>query len=298
MTAAVVHAPWHLRLQNPEGQEGRGFVPASFFDVFVDVNPPGGGTGWQTLSGTVQIPGSSEVQFVDCQSTSPTQFEAFCTPQPLTGPTQSIDFNVVSAAEITQAVTPFTMTFATPPTATTIVSDLMDVAAFNPYDPTLTPIAYDLSLLDIADVFPFAIKPTRQLAMQVYIVEGAATSTDVMSDVNVLEGSFNLNDEGYFDDGADTENVCYVPGIRGGALGTTYSPDGQIAVDNGSDHDNFTLFHEKIHELDLRHDGDFDVNDSPDDPDNDQGARDPHNGMNYDDMGPFLTPQQCEELVS
>ncbi|MEW5870711.1 MAG: hypothetical protein AB1894_15670 [Chloroflexota bacterium] len=101
---------------------------------------------------------------------------------------------------------------------------------------------------------------------------------------------------GYYDSGAATENVYYVPSIRGGALGTTYAPNGQVAVDNSKDHDNQTLFHEKVHEMDLRKDGDFDVKDSPADPTNAQGARNPGNAMNYNNMGGDLTPTQGAEL--
>ncbi|MBN1666843.1 MAG: hypothetical protein JW862_07130 [Anaerolineales bacterium] len=106
----------------------------------------------------------------------------------------------------------------------------------------------------------------------------------------------NAKDGGYFDSNAKTENVYYVPSIRGGAMGTTYAPNGQVAVDNGEDSDGLTLFHEKVHELDLRDDGDFDVNDSPDDNGNAQGARNPGNIMNYDNTGPWLTPTQCGHL--
>ena len=106
----------------------------------------------------------------------------------------------------------------------------------------------------------------------------------------------NAKDLGYFDNNSGTENVYYVPGIRGGALGTTYAPNGQVAVNNAADYDNQTLFHEKVHEMDLRKDGDFDVKDSPNDPANAQGARNPGNAMNYDNMGPALTPAQGGEL--
>jgi PKD repeat protein len=106
----------------------------------------------------------------------------------------------------------------------------------------------------------------------------------------------SAKDLGYFDNGATTANIYYVPGIRGGALGTTYPPGGQAAVHNHADHDGWTLFHELVHVLDLMKDGDFDVLDSPDDPTNSQGAQDPLNAMNYDKMGPFLTAKQCNEL--
>ncbi|MEM7127914.1 MAG: PKD domain-containing protein [Chloroflexota bacterium] len=105
-------------------------------------------------------------------------------------------------------------------------------------------------------------------------------------------------DLGYFDNGADTLNIYYVPKIRGNALGVTYAPDGQAAVNNNADHDNWTLFHELIHALDLAKDGDFDVDDSPDDDGNAQGSRNPLNGMNYRQMGPFLTATQCAELTA
>ncbi len=107
---------------------------------------------------------------------------------------------------------------------------------------------------------------------------------------------FNAMNLGYYDIGADTENIYYVPGIRGGALGTTYWPNSQVAIVNSKDNDDLTLFHEKVHEMDLRKDGDFDVKDSPHDPTNAQGARDPGNAMNYDDTGPNLTKTQCDEL--
>lgn len=100
-------------------------------------------------------------------------------------------------------------------------------------------------------------------------------------------------DLGYFDNEA---NIYYVPSIRDGALGMTYPPDGQAAVHNNADHDGWTLFHELVHVLDLKQDGDFDVLDSPDDPQNTQGASDPLNAMNYGNMGPFLTEKQCNEL--
>jgi len=108
--------------------------------------------------------------------------------------------------------------------------------------------------------------------------------------------AFEAMNLGYFDSSANTENIYYVPKIRGGALGVTYWPNQQVAVDNSQDNDNLTLFHEKVHELDLRKDGDFDVNDSPHDPNNAQGARDPGNAMNYDNTGPNLTRTQCSEL--
>jgi PKD repeat protein len=106
----------------------------------------------------------------------------------------------------------------------------------------------------------------------------------------------SAKDLGYFDNGAGTANIYYVPGIFGGALGTTYAPGGQAAVHNHADHDGWTLFHELVHVLDLMKDGDFDVLDSPQDPTNSQGARNPLNAMNYGKMGPFLTAKQCNEL--
>lgn len=102
--------------------------------------------------------------------------------------------------------------------------------------------------------------------------------------------------EGHFTGSGNTASIYYAPGIRGGALGMTYAPDGQAAVDNSRDHDGWTLFHELVHVLDLKKDGKFDVRDSPDDSNNEQGARNPLNAMNYANMGPFLTPQQCKEL--
>lgn len=101
---------------------------------------------------------------------------------------------------------------------------------------------------------------------------------------------------GYFDDSTNTENVYYFPGFSDGSLGATFPPDGQVVVDNGEDTDNLTLFHEKVHELDLRADGDFDVLDSPDDEGNNQGARNPGNIMNYDHTGVLMTPAQCQFL--
>lgn len=105
-----------------------------------------------------------------------------------------------------------------------------------------------------------------------------------------------LKDAGFFDSAPATENVYYVPNLEQGALGMTYAPNGQVAVNNSKDGDNLTFFHEKVHELDLRKDGDFDVNDSPDDPANAQGALNPGNAMNYDNMGTGLTPAQGQEL--
>lgn len=116
------------------------------------------------------------------------------------------------------------------------------------------------------------------------------------SDAGDNNDLFNAMNLGYFDNGAATENIYYVPKIRGGLLGVTHAPNGQVAVDNSKDHDNLTLFHEKVHEMDLRKDGDFDVEDSPHDHGNAQGARNPGNGMNYDDTGRDLTRTQCEEL--
>ncbi len=118
---------------------------------------------------------------------------------------------------------------------------------------------------------------------------------------------FNAMNEGYFDVNADTENIYYVPGIRGGAIGTTYWPNSQVAVDNSADPDDLTLAHEKVHEMDLRKDGDFDVldgadmNDTEDGVQHDataegQGAYGPGNIMNYGDTGPLLTNEQGENL--
>lgn len=115
-------------------------------------------------------------------------------------------------------------------------------------------------------------------------------------DANENDDLQNAKDEGFYDNDPNTENIYYVPSIRGGAIGTTYAPDRQVAIDNGADPDDFTLFHEKVHELDLRKDGDFDVKDSPDDAGNAQGARNPGNVMNYDDMGPALTRPQASQL--
>ena len=112
-------------------------------------------------------------------------------------------------------------------------------------------------------------------------------------DHNELLNLMNLN---FFDVGANTENIYYVPGIKGGWLGMTYKPNMQIAIDNSKDGDNLTLMHEKVHELDLRKDGKFDINDSPKDVGNAQGARDRDNIMNYDNTGTSLTRKQCEFL--
>jgi PKD repeat protein len=106
----------------------------------------------------------------------------------------------------------------------------------------------------------------------------------------------NAKDLGYFDSGVNTANVYIVPGIYGGALGATYPPDGQAAVHSHADHNGWMLFHELVHLLDLMRDGDFDVLDSPDDPENGQGAKEPLNAMNHDNMGPFLSAKQCNEL--
>ncbi len=113
--------------------------------------------------------------------------------------------------------------------------------------------------------------------------------------------------EDYYDVGPNTENVYYVPSIRGGAMGTTYWPNGQVAIDNSSDSDNLTLAHEKVHEMDMRKDGDFDVEDGADtDPSrpgvqrdptaNAQGAYGPGNIMNYGNTGRLLTRQQGQHL--
>ena len=118
---------------------------------------------------------------------------------------------------------------------------------------------------------------------------------------------FNAMLHDYYDVSPNTENVYYVPGIRGGALGTTYWPNSQVAVDNGADPDNLTLAHEKVHEMDLRNDGDFDVLDGADmndtqtgiqrDPTAEgQGAYEPGNIMNYGDTGSLLSSDQAAEL--
>jgi len=118
---------------------------------------------------------------------------------------------------------------------------------------------------------------------------------------------FNAMLHGFYDVNPNTENVYYVPGIRGGALGTTYWPNSQVAVDNGADPDNLTLAHEKVHEMDLRNDGDFDVLDGADmndtrdgiqrDPTAEaQGAYGPGNIMNYGDTGLLLSDEQAAEL--
>jgi len=118
---------------------------------------------------------------------------------------------------------------------------------------------------------------------------------------------FNAMVKDYYDVSANTENIYYVPSIRGGALGTTYWPNSQVAVDNSADPDNLTLAHEKVHEMDLRKDGDFDVRDGADMNDTEdgvqrdatadgQGAYGPSNIMNYDDTGPLLTEEQGQHL--
>ncbi|MFW6063869.1 MAG: hypothetical protein ACOC9V_06790 [Chloroflexota bacterium] len=349
VTEQVFYAPWEVEMK-AEGLAGRGFRTDSFFDVHVGINPPGDGTGWQTVTGTIAYEGASGVDFEGCEDAFP-NFEVACVEEP-----GAIHFaaTALSSSGVSEPAVPFTMSFTTPATPTEIVEDAFTVADLNLYDTTFSPIAYDAAVLEPVILFPFAVKPTKELTMSVYIVEGAATNDDVVEDVEQLEVGLNANaflchcdyyididlvtttipitdwrkideqgngldrldrdgdgeydgkgeyndldnakDEGYFDDGDDTENVYYVPGISSGALGVTYSPDGQIGVDNDADHDNLTLFHEKVHELDLRKDGDFDVHDSPDDPNNDQGARDPDNIMNYEDTGYGLTPEQCEEL--
>jgi hypothetical protein len=117
-------------------------------------------------------------------------------------------------------------------------------------------------------------------------------------DNNDLFNAMNLD---YYEPDMDgkTENVYYVPSIRntsssgGTVIGMTFSPNGQVAVNNSADSDNLTLFHEKVHEMDYRDDGDFDVDDSPDDDKNAQGAQNPGNIMNYGNMGTNLTPTQC-----
>ncbi len=118
---------------------------------------------------------------------------------------------------------------------------------------------------------------------------------------------FNAMNAGYYDFSANTENIYYVPGIRGGYLGSTYWPNQQVAVDNGADPDNLTLAHEKVHEMDLRGDGDFDVHDGADmddanpgvqrDPNAEaQGAYGPGNIMNYADTGRILSAGQAQHL--
>jgi len=118
---------------------------------------------------------------------------------------------------------------------------------------------------------------------------------------------FNAMNEGFYDVGANTENIYYVPGIRGGAMGTTYWPNQQVAIDNSTDSDNLTLAHEKVHEMDLRKDGDFDVLDGADMNDEEDGIqRDPAaegqgaygsgNLLNYSDTGPLLSGTQAGEL--
>jgi len=118
---------------------------------------------------------------------------------------------------------------------------------------------------------------------------------------------FNAMLHDYYDVSPNTENVYYVPGIRGGAMGTTYWPNSQVAVDNSTDTDNLTLAHEKVHEMDLRNDGDFDVDDGADMNDTEdgiqrdptaegQGAYEPGNIMNYGDTGLLLSDTQAAEL--
>jgi hypothetical protein len=77
---------------------------------------------------------------------------------------------------------------------------------------------------------------------------------------------------GYFDPVSDTITIYYVPGIGRGALGETYAPSGQAAVDNTRDYDGWTLFHELLRVLDRRKDGDFDLHNSPDVPNDVQSA--------------------------
>jgi len=116
-----------------------------------------------------------------------------------------------------------------------------------------------------------------------------------------------ITDPPYYDSDPNTENIYYVPSIRGGALGTTYWPNGQVAIDNGLDSDNLTLAHEKVHELDLRKDGDFDVLDGADMDDSRagiqedptaraQGAYRAGNIMNYNSTGDGLTADQGQHL--
>jgi len=118
---------------------------------------------------------------------------------------------------------------------------------------------------------------------------------------------FNAMILGYYDSAPGTENIYYVPYIRGGVMGTTYWPNKQVAVDNVRDTDNLTLAHEKVHELDLRSDGDFDVLDGADmnptargiqmDPNAQaQGAYQPGNIMNYASTGRSLTANQAQHL--
>lgn len=118
---------------------------------------------------------------------------------------------------------------------------------------------------------------------------------------------FNAMNKGYYDVSPATENIYYVPDIRGGAMGTTYWPNSQVAINNSTDSDNLTLAHEKVHEMDLRKDGDFDVKDGADmnatrdgvqrDTTADgQGAYSPGNLMNYGDTGPLLSGEQGSQL--
>ncbi len=116
------------------------------------------------------------------------------------------------------------------------------------------------------------------------------------------------DDDGLFDDGEADElpedasavsNVYYTPGFDGdvddgnteGIMGTTTENSG-VAVNNASDPDNRTLAHELAHDLSNEQ-----VVDSPADDDNDQGARDPGNLMNYDDTGDDLTETQCDLIT-
>ncbi len=116
------------------------------------------------------------------------------------------------------------------------------------------------------------------------------------------------DDDGLFDDDEADElpedasavtNVYYTPGFDGdvddgnteGIMGTTTDNSG-VAVNNASDPDNRTLAHELAHDLSNEQ-----VVDSPADDDNDQGARDPGNLMNYDDTGDDLTETQCDLIT-
>ena len=118
---------------------------------------------------------------------------------------------------------------------------------------------------------------------------------------------FNAMSLGYYDSTPSTENIYYVPYMRGLLSGATYWPNRQIAIDNFRDLDNLTLAHEKVHEMDLRKDGDFDVLDGADmnhiapgiqmDPDAEaQGAYQAGNIMNYASTGRSLTEDQAKHL--
>ena len=136
-----------------------------------------------------------------------------------------------------------------------------------------------------------------------YDSNGDGDYTDA-GDNNDLANAMGLD---YYDVSAATENIYYVPDIRGGAMGTTYWPNGQVAVKDSVAGDGLTLAHEKVHEMDWRKDGDFDVKDGADMDASkggiqrdltaeSQGAYNEGNLMNYAKTGQIIGHEQGREL--